>query len=430
MRTIQKIQVLSAFFLFLLTLTGVSYAYVPEPQSEGKFFESKGTAASAEYESRAGAPVYDYGKGIQWGPLHLTPTFDYDYTWTDNIFFEANNEKSDYVNRLAGELLAELPLGGGQHLLSGSYRLTQEYFSRFGAQDHTDHRGTVGLDLNFVPFTLNLEDTYEQTVSRADTEFTDRIKRDENAFHSLLEVPFASIFFEQEITDFDVSYSRNVDAVFDHNIFTTYQRVGYDLGPQTQLLGEYTFINIAYDQQTLGDRDGDGHQYMIGLRGKFTERLVYQAWTGAQHRIYDDSVRPDFNGVVARGAVQWDPNELNRVILKADRTPQESTFDNQSYYTRNRVELSWRRQIAERWFWESSGSVGYHEYSRITTIPSLFQDFTRRDTLWDAGTGVEYLMPNDIVSIVLNYHFVSRDSSFSALDYDANEVSAGVRARF
>ena len=39
-------------------------------------------------------------------------------------------------------------------------------------------------------------------------------------------------------------------------------------------------------------------------------------------------------------------------------------------------------------------------------------------------------MPNEIVSITLDYNFSSRDSDFSELDYDANEISAGIRATF
>ena len=403
------------------------YAYVPEPQSEGKFFPSKGTMASEEYESKAGMPVYDYGKGIQWGPVHLKPELDYRYRWDDNVFYDEANPKSDYVNSLKGTFLAELPLSGGQHLLSAAYSFYSEWFNRFEAQNHTDHRGTIGLDLNFVPFTLNLEDTYERTESRANTEFTDRIQRDENAFHSLLEVPFASFFLENEITDFDVSYDRTIDAIFDHNLFTVYQRVGYDMTPNTQLLGEYAYIGIWYDQDTTGDRDGDAHQYMFGLRGKLTERLAYQVWAGAQHRIYDDFARPDFNGFVSRGALQWDPSELNRIILKADREPQESTYDNQSFYTRNRGQLSWRRQIAERWFVNTSGSLDYHEYSRISSVP---EPTTRRDTIWDAGTGLEYKMPNDIVTLTVNYRHVGRDSNMAGFDYDGNEISLGARASF
>ena len=88
------------FFAVVLSLlfcaVSISYAYVPEPQSEGKYFQGKGTKASETYETTAGMPVYDYGKGIQWGPLHLKPDVEYSYRWTDNVFYEQTNAKSDY----------------------------------------------------------------------------------------------------------------------------------------------------------------------------------------------------------------------------------------------------------------------------------------------------------------------------------------------
>lgn len=416
------------FSIFGLLLTSsVSYAYVPQPQSEGKYFSGKGTKSSEQYENRAGMPIYDYGRGIQWGPVHLKPNAEYSYRWTDNVFYDDTAEKSDYINRFSGEMLAELPLRGGQHLLSGNYAITRELFRRFDDQNHTDQRGGGSLKLNFVSFTLDIDNIYEETTSRADTEFTQRVKRGENAFHSLLEVPFASFFLENEITDFDERYSLASDSIFDHNIFTVYQRAGYDMTPATQLLAEYAYTNIKYFN--IDDRNGDANQVMLGARGNFTERVAYQLWGGAQFRIYDEDPRPDYHGFVMRSALQWQPSDFNTLLLRADRNPQESTFDNQSFYIRNRLELTWRRQIAERWFWNTHGMIGFHEYSRITVVPGVGQE-TRRDNTWDAGSGIEYRMPNEIVSLVLDYRYAARESSLEGLDYGANEISASVRASF
>ena len=326
------------------------------------------------------------------------------------------------------DFLAELPIGGGQHLFSAGYEILHEWFGRYDTQDHTNHRGHADLKLNYVPFTLDIADVYEITESRANTEFTDRIKREENAFHSLLEVPFASFFLENEITDFDERFDRAIDAGFDHNLLTVYQRVGYDITPSTQVLAEYSFINIDYFN--VEDRDGDGHQYMLGMRGNLTERIAYQIWGGAQHRIYDEEIRPDFNDFVFRSALQWDPSELSQIVLRGDRAVQESTFDNQSFYTRHRVELGWNHQIAERWFWKSHAMVGYNDYSRITVVRATSEEETRRDYLWDVGTGIEYRMPNDIVTLVLDFKHSARASNLDNLDYVANEITAGVRASF
>jgi hypothetical protein len=415
--------------LFSFAWASTALCAIPEPKSQGKYFQGKGTRASEEYELTSGVSGYDYGQGLQWGPVHFKPNFDYRIRWDDNVFYEeSGQEKNDIVNSFGAEAAAELPLGGGQHLLSGGYRIYRELFNRFDSQNHTDHRGWAGLKLNYVPFTLDLEDVFENTESRSNTEFTDRVERDENAFHSLLQVPFSRFFLENEITNFTIDYGSLANTSFNHNIFTVYQRVGYDWRPNSQILAEYAYLNVDYSE--IDDRDGDGNQFMLGLRGNLTELIAYQAWAGAQYRIYDEDTRPDFNDFIFRGALQYQASEFSSLTLKGDRSPQESTFDNQSYYTRNYLELNWRRKVHERIYWNTLGNMSYNEYSRITVRPSTSEAETRRDWQWQAGTGLEYLMPNDIVAVFVDWRYVQRESNLDGLDYEGNQISAGVRASF
>ncbi len=415
--------------MFLLG-AGVAQAAVPQPKSEGKYFHGKGTKTAEDYEDTAGQSSYDYAnKGFEVGPVHLRPSADYQFRWDDNVFLEeSGQEKNDLINTLRGKLNAELPLNGGQHLLTAGGSIYREIFHRFDNQNHTDYSVNAGLKLNFVPFTLDIDDLHEQTESRANTEFTDRIQRDENAFHSLLEVPFSQFFLENEITNFWVDYGEITDQSFNHNLFTVYQRIGHDWTPAMQVLAELSYINIDYTE--VGDRNGDGYQYMGGIRGNFTELIAYQAWLGVQHRIYDQEIRPDYNNLVFRGALQYDPTELSTWILKGDVSPEESTFDNQSYYTRSRAELTWNRQIHDRIYWNSHGMVSYNDYSRITVRRATSEEETRRDWVWEGGTGLEYRLPNDVVSVTLDYRYSGRESNLDGLDYGGNEISAGVRAAF
>ena len=424
----KKNKVLSGVFLFLF-IPVLCQAAVPQPKSEGKYFSGKGTRASEGYESTAGMPVYDYGKGIQWGPVHFRPSLDYRFRWEDNVFLEeSGEEKNDLINSIYGDLSAELPLGGGQHLVTAGGSFVREIFGSFDSQNHTNYMIHGGAKLNYVPFTLDFDDIYEQTESRSNTEFTQRVKRDENAFHSLLEVPFSQFFLENEITNFTSDYSLAANEVFSHNLFTVYQRLGHDISPNTQVLAELTYINIDYSH--VGDRNGEGFQYTGGLRGNLSEFIAYQAWIGAQHRSYDSDVRPDFNNLVFRAALQYEPSSLSTWVLKWVRLPQESTYDGQSFYTHNQADLSWKRQIRDRVYWNTQGSIGYNEYSRITVRAATSEAETRRDWLWNAGTGLEYKMPNDIVSLTLDYRYVNRESNMDGLDYEGNEVSVGAKALF
>ena len=150
---------------------------------------------------------------------------------------------------------------------------------------------------------------------------------------------------------------------------------------------------------------------------------------GAQFREYDEDSRPDFNGgLVYRSSLSFQQSETSMWTLKSDRAPQESTFDDQSFYVRNRYELFWRKQIAERIFFNLRGGLDYNEYSRVTAFPTFSR--TRRDYVWGGGSGLEYVMPNDYVSFLLEYRHDSRNSNLDGFDYHADTISGGVRVHF
>jgi hypothetical protein len=418
----------SVFFITSLASSAVLFAAIPQPSSAGKFTPSKGTKAAPVYQEqgRAGSPGYEWGRGLQLGKVLLKPFIQYLGQLEDNIFYDPSNEKSDYISRLSAGTTAELPLNGGQHLLTGKFAEELEWFAKNDDQDHNDYSYGGGLDLNFVPFSLNVEDTELHTVDRADTEFTSRVTRDENLAHGLLEIPLARFFLETEALNFNTDYRAPENKVFNHNEFTIFQRVGLDIAPTTQFLGEYSYENLDYSKN--GERNGDANQVMLGFRGNLTERIVYQVWGGYQARIYDNNARPDFYGFVTRDALQYDLTDKSSVTLVFNRDAQESTFDNQSFYVRNKGSIAWKQQLAERLLLHTDGALSYNEYSRITVQGT--QQQTRRDYVWETGIGLEYLMPNDVVSFFGEYRHRSRSANLDGLDYGDNILNAGVKAAF
>ena len=424
-------QKISVTLLFVVTHLGFygSIAFAVEKAqavSSGNIAKSRGTRAADDYEGRAGGPIYEYGKGLQIGPAHFIPNIDYKYAWDNNVFYDENGRKSDYINRLRTGLTGELPLGGGQHVISASYDTFTEWFARYGSQDHTDHIVGLGAKLNFVPFSLSLDDRFLRTVGRSGTEFTARVPRDENTVHGLLEIPFAAFFIESEASYLSQDYLNSSESAFIHNDLDVFQRIGIDISGNNQFLAEYGYKNLNYTKNK--DRNGDANQFMLGLRGNWTERISYQAWGGAQYRIYDTSSLPDFNGFVMRAAVQYSISDASTLTLRGNRLPQESTFDGQSFYVGNQAELDWKQQIAERIFFHTRESLNYNEYSRITVLNNT--ERTRRDYVWQTGVGLEYFMPNNLVSFTLDYRFNARESNTALLGYDAQEITAGVRASF
>lgn len=419
---------ISVFFIATLTSCSVLFAAIPQPKSEGKFTLSKGTKAAPAYQEQGRSETrgYQWGRGLELGKVLLKPFIQYLGQLEDNIFYSQSAKKSDYISRLSTGATAELPLNGGQHLLTGNFTEDLEWFAKNDDQDHNDYSYGGGLDLSFVPFSLNVEDTQRHTVDRADTEFTGRVTRDENVAHGLLEIPFARFFLETEGLNFNTSYRAPENKIFNHNEFTIFQRIGMDIAPTTQFLAEYSYENLDYPKS--GERNGDANQVMLGFRGNLTERIVYQGWGGYQARIYDNKVRPDFYGFVTRDSIQYAITDVSNVTVKFNRDAQESTFDNQSFYVRNKGSLAWRQQLAERLFLKTDGALSYNEYSRITVLGG--QATTRRDYVWEAGVGFDYLMSNDVISLFGEYRHRSRSTNLDTFDYGDNMLSAGVKAAF
>lgn len=422
---LKKISLLSLVCL-LSTVPSAMAVNAPDPVSGGKFFEGRGTKAAEDYEGRAGGPVYEYGKGLQFGALHLIPQIAYNRVWENNVFYDENGRRDDWINRLDVGGNAELPFGGGQHLFAASYFNSNQWFETFDAQDYTGHVFGAGVELNYVPFSVSVDDHFRRTVDRSGTEFTTRVSREENTFHTLLEIPFSAFFLESEIFDLNEDFASAEDSRFDRNDFDFYQRAGFDVFANHQLLAEYNYKVISYGN--VDDRDGNANQLMLGLRGNWTERISYQAWGGAQFRIYDEDIRPDFHGFVARGAVQYSISDVSSITLKGDRTPQESTFDDQSFYVRNRGELAWRQQIAERLFFLTRETLQYNTYSRRSLRAG--EDRTRKDWVWQTGVGLEYFLPNNLTSFNLEYKFTGRESNTVNFDYDAQSFQVGVKQSF
>lgn len=405
-----------------------AFAVMPEPKSAGMYEQGKGTKASEEYESlgRAGGPEYHYGRGLYWGPLHVKPGLVYTRQYDNNIFYSENGRVSDWSHIVVPTVSGEVPFGGGQHLYTTNYTLVMEEFDEQEDQNSKNHSFSNSFTLNYVPFTLSLDHNWRKTVDRSGTEFTDRIGRYEHTTHGLLEVPFSAFFLETEAINYNEDYRALSDSAFDHNVFDVYQRIGVDWRPQTQVLLEYGYEDVDYRRVT--DRDGHANQFMFGMRGHLSELVLYQGWIGAQFRDYDAASREDFDGLALRGALQYDMTTTSRITLRGDRRPEESTFDNQSFYVRNRIELAWRKQLRDRLFFNTRETFQFNEYQRPTTRQG--ETKTREDYVWSTGLGLEYTLPNELITFYCEYRFNARDSNLAGLDYDDQVASAGVRASF
>lgn len=419
MKTNSAITMTLTVLMTILFSEMVFALYTPEPASGGRFFRSKGTKAAQDYltymEIQDRYRIPTYVKGVDLGPVHLRPYIDYTREWDSNVFLSDDNEKSDWINRLNAGGDFEIPIDGGQHLIYGGGHSATEWFSRFDDQDHSDFLFQGGFQLNFSSFRLGAQEQFERTSSRSRTEFTERTKRNENTIRGLLEVPLAQMFLETEIIDYDVDFRQSQSSQFDHHEFSVLPRVGFDLASEHQILGELGYTNLSYDNE---NRDGDVLAPMVGLRGKLTELISYQIWNGVQFRNYDE--RDNYVGYAARGALFYDTaDQKSQVRLMANRQPVESTFQDNSYYVRNELDVQFRQNIGERFNVYLGWLMQFNNY-----------EGTREDFVWEPRVRGEVFIFREIVTLFGEYRFTGRGSNTSGQDYGRHLTNFGVGMKF
>ncbi len=416
--------VLTGLLVFSFSIVEPAWAvYSPEPRSAGRYFQAKGTRASEAYlyQQSTGTPrsfsEYEYGEGLRAGNLWVDPYVGYTREYDSNVFLTENAQKEDWINRLNWGVDAEAPFEDGKYVVRGGVHSESEWFNRFDDEDHTDWIYQLGTELNFNQFQLEVFEEHRRTVSRAGNELTRRIARKENYLVGLLTIPFGEFFSETEVSHYDLVFRDPAFDNSDRDELSFYPRFGVNVGDRTQVLTEYGYTNVNYDNAE--DRNGDVHQLAAGLRGFLGEGdlVSYQAWAGWQIRNYDSNSRDDFSGFIFRSDLQYRPNDRTRVIAEVNRLPVESVSNTNSYIVRNTAAISFQRQFAERILLDLGASTGWWDYSD-----------SRDDFYFEPKARVEYLLPGNIVTLFTEYIFSGRESDAGQQDYNRHLWNFGVRA--
>ncbi len=407
--------------------------YPPEPQSGGRFFPGKGTRAGADYTETLENPDYSsygrtesgnfdrhrYAKGLKLGAVQVRPSLGYTGEYDSNIFLTERDRKSDYINRLLAGVDADVLMAGGKYALTGGVQSKSEWFASHGKQDHTDWAYQLGGEIHLPAIDLTVHEDFRDTTERNDSELTDRIQRYENRLGALATLPFGQFFSETEVTDFILDFrNNNAYEQFNRHEFSVYPRIGMNIGSKTQALLEYGYTDIHYGEQE--DRDGTAHQAEAGVRGFLgdADLVSYQLWGGWQFRHYDNGNLHSFNSFVGHGEVAYKPRVGTQLTLRGIRRPEESLDAGQTFYTRNEISVQIKQQIAEQWYVNGRGGMGFNHYSN-----------DRLDFLWEPGVGVEYVLPGKILALFTEYKFSARESDAGNHGYSRHIVSFGIRAQ-
>ncbi len=369
-------------------------------------------------------PTVNQNQGIKAGILKLHPSFSSSFDFDDNIELanaERSKEKQDGYFTQRPALAAEMKVGN--HRFEGGYGMEIQNFLKYPEENKINHMAYGLGEFNFNDFQFIVEDNFEKTTSRLYSETSSRDHLLLNEVHVLgrydrpkwaSELGWTHNTIDHLTEDFKNSnYNEDIIAVLG----------GYKILPKTLLLTEFDWGNVYYGQKVRA-ADQTYFQILGGVRGEPTQNIELTVKAGLQNRELDAAPGlgepTDYQGLVANADFLYRITPADSLRLGYIRTVKTSTFLNSSWYREDKMYVSYRKRLFQKWYFTPAVSWQMNEYPETATLGS--ETLRRSDHFVRAGASLRYQIKQWLWTGVA-YNFQSRDSKFNSLDYDSNRLT-------
>jgi len=379
------------------------------------------------------------GEGLKLGnAVVFKPSVKIEESYDDNIFFNKDDEKSDFITSVTVDMNFALPLE--DHLLGFGYRIKRIDFAEYTSESSTHHYLTATAKFNFNAFKVGMKAQHEYFFDRDASEYTARIKRERDNF---------DFGFQKEWTRLGVELGYRLrrekylsDSVLDtvegitryysdedrwHNTFST--AATCRIAPHTKLFAEFDYGIVDYD--TNINSDSRMFEYLAGIQrsSEAETGLDVKFRAGLRRQEYEEESEEDFDGYVAYLDFKETFNAYTTLALKLIRSIQESTYAANNYFEYDSIGVDYTHKFRgnPRLSLSLNGAFQQNRYPLISTEDGV--SVRRRDDLWLAGITLSYDIQKWL-SASVKYEYKERTSNHGSFDYDDNVITVGARLSY
>ncbi|MGE4545747.1 MAG: outer membrane beta-barrel protein [Pedobacter sp.] len=359
--------------------------------------------------------------------------------FTDNLFSDEYNRKSDFFTRITPGIWMTLPASkypirqlrtlntapGGLSLSRfrskaksrlqgyGSYQADILRHSRFTSEDHVNQRAEGYLRYNFRGgLSIELLDIYELNHDAYNTGSSDTLdKFKSNLINAVIGYEISSkTSMEAEYGFYSLSYDQTKNQFRDRDDHSFMWRGFYRFLPKTSALFEYNFITIDYDKAEQSD--SDENRVYLGLQWEQTRKSRWRLMAGVGEKDYDQSGLDNVTNILAELQFLHRFTPKTYMELRASRTTGETDSSGADYTISHRMLFRYYQRFTTKLL----GSV-------IATYENTKYEggFDREDNRGTVGFDVKYTLTNWL-ALSGGYSFVKRDSNIKTSEYDKNNV--------
>jgi hypothetical protein len=372
-------------------------------------------------------------KGIKVGEVTFHSAISESVTIDPNIYLSNQDYEYDVINTLEASFGLEIPLQ--EHKISFDYLAQQYFYTRYNVNNHFDQRARGLLELNFTDYKVTLSETYRKYESIPGVENNARVKQDDNVMR-------LGVVHETNKFAFDVGYSNVVHHYYNDNpIFgsVTYGdrdsmlqvadiTVGYKIQPKTSIIleNDYGYSSHRSDKSP----DYYFNDTLIGIKGELTKDLSATLQAGWRYQYFDESpilYDGTASKFIYRGGVKYKLSDKNIFDLGLQRTTNDSTYADNTYYTTDFINMGYTHVFTEKLSSRLFGSFQRNAYPVETTEGT--KTAKRIDDSYGVGASLHY----DIrkwLSAEVGYEFKQADCNFDTFGYNNNITTFKITAGF
>jgi Putative beta-barrel porin 2 len=362
----------------------------------------------------------------EWVPgLKVSPFLSERVDYETNVFQVPSHAQGDVIFKTIPGFVADYTFGA--HSLSAGYRAEILRYVDLTSQDTVHHIAAVQLRLDFPRTLVNLRDDVVRTSDPPNTELTGRILSTTNTFKPEAEYRLtprfsAGLGYAWRYVRFD---EKDIGDLIDRDEHIVTGSVFWKFVPRADV-----GLNFGYGRTvfTTSDRDYTRYQPTISLRGDITPRLSSSLRVGYEWRIPDNSNQESGNSFFAGGDLSYRPTERTSLTLSIDRSIQESTFENTTFYTTSAAQLIAQHQLLPKVTVGARVGGGLNDYSsKQAKVNGNFA--FRQDMFFVAGANVEYAIQRWL-RVGLEYLRTSRTSNFHEFEFTDDRFTGRVTLQF
>lgn len=159
------------------------------------------------------------------GHTKVNASLKYEQQWDDNIFYDTNDPKSDFVSLVTPQIGGEFGFGdNGKHKLRANYAVECGMFAFYNSQNYANQDVSAAIALDFDKYRSTTGDRFLFTSDRAGTEFQTRTLRKENTLSQVFEADGNKFSGDVGYSLYNVDYLsdtlNNIDR-YENSVWTT-----------------------------------------------------------------------------------------------------------------------------------------------------------------------------------------------------------------